>query len=245
MIKIAMCDENEKDIVIIKKFIVEYMNKKSLSHTIWTYKTGDELLESNHYFNVVFLDVVMGEGIDGINVGRKFRSISRKTKIIYTTGFHQYMDLAFNEVHAFAYLEKPITKEKINLQLDDVLHICNEEKQVVTFEVTRIVEDCHIDIMIKEFDVDDIYYFEYVNRRIKIRTVKGDFYFMDQMKNLISKMRGYVFESCHQSYLINLKYVKKLKGYDLYLKNGEKLPISQKKSAEFRKKINKYIQKSI
>lgn len=248
MIEIAICDDNEKDQEIIQKFVVEYMNEKNFFHTIWTYKTGEELLESEETFNVVFLDIAMGDGMNGIIAGRKLRSISRKTKIIYITSFHQYMEQAFNGVHAFAYLDKPVVKEKINLQLDDVLHIVEEEqaqKQVVTFEVIEIVEEHHIDTMIKEFDVEDIYYFEYVNRRIKIRTVNGDFYFIDQMKNLITKMSDYPFESCHQSYLINLKYVKKLKGYDLFLKNGETIPVSQKKSAEFREKMNKFIQKSI
>lgn len=130
----------------------------------------------------------MGDGINGIIAARKFRSISRKTKIIYTTSFHQYMEQAFNGVHAFAYLEKPIMKDKNNLQLDEMLHIVKEEQeeiQVVTFEVAEIVENYHIDTMVKEFDVDDIYYFEYKNRRIMIRTVKGDFYFIDLMKNLI------------------------------------------------------------
>ena len=137
MIEIAICDDNEKDQEIIQKFVVEYMNEKNFFHTIWTYKTGEELLESEETFNVVFLDIAMGDGMNGIIAGRKLRSISRKTKIIYITSFHQYMEQAFNGVHAFAYLDKPVVKEKINLQLDDVLHIVEEEqaqKQVVTFE---------------------------------------------------------------------------------------------------------------
>lgn len=119
------------------------------------------------------------------------------------------------------------------------------QKQVVTFEVIEIAEEHHIDTMIKEFDVEDIYYFEYVNRKIKMRTVNGNFYFIDNMKNLIIKMSEYSFESCHQSYLVNLNYVKKLKGYKLFLKNGETVPVSQKKSSEFRKQMTKYIQKSL
>lgn len=248
MIEIAICDDNEKDQEIIQKFVVEYMTEKKNSHSIWNYKTGEELLESNHMFNVIFLDIAMGDGMNGIIAGRKFGLMSRKTKIIYITSFHQYMEQAINGVHAFAYLEKPVVKEKIYLQLDELLHIVEDEqeqKQIVTFEVIEIVEDHHIETMIKEFDVEDICYFEYVNRRIKIRTVYGNFYFIDQMKNLHSKMKIYQFERCHQSYLINLKYVKKLKGYNLFLKNGETIPVSQKKSAEFREKLNKFIQKSI
>lgn len=83
MIEIAICDDNEKDQEIIQKFVVEYMNEKNFFHTIWTYKTGEELLESEETFNVVFLDIAMGDGMNGIIAGRKLRSISRKTKIIW------------------------------------------------------------------------------------------------------------------------------------------------------------------
>ena len=101
-----------------------------------------------------------------------------------------------------------------------------------------------METVIKEFELDEILYFEYVNRKIRIVTSNGDFYFVGQMKKLINKMSEYKFESCHQSYLINLKYVKKIKGYELYLKNGEMIPVSQKKSFEFREKLNKFIQKN-
>lgn len=247
MIEIAICDDNEKDQETIQKFIVAYMSNKNYSYTIWIYKTAEELLESERMFCVIFLDIIMGNGMNGIIAGRKFRSVNRKTKIIYITNFHQYMEQAFNGVHAFAYLDKPVKKEKIDFQLDEVLSIVEEEekqKKIVMFEVIEVIGH-HMDTVIKEFDVEDIYYFEYVNRRIKIRTVEGDFYFIDQMKNLIIKMCDYPFESCHQNYLINLKYVKKIKGYDLFLKNGEMIPVSQKKSAKFREKMNQFIQRSI
>lgn len=248
MIEIAICDDNIKDQETIQRIVVEYMQVKNVSYTIWTYKTGEELLDSGQVFNIIFLDIVMGDGINGIIVGRRVRTINRDTRIVYITDFHRYIEQAFNRVHAFAYLDKPVVEEKIYFQLDEVLQSVERQshrKRIVIFEVIEIVEEHHIDTMIKEFDVDDIYYFEYMNRRIKIRSVHGDFYFIDQMKNLITKMLDYPFESCHQSYLINLKYVKKIKGYDLFLKNGEIIPISQKKSATFREKINLFIQKSI
>lgn len=248
MLEIAICDDNEKDQEMIQKFIADYMNGKKLCHSIYTYKTGEELLESNYAFHVVFLDIAVGGGMNGIITGKKFRFINKKTKIIYITSYQQYMEQALNGVHAFAYLKKPIERDIFYLQLDEVIHIVEEEqaqKQIVTFEVLEILQEQCVDTVIREFNVENIYYFEYVNRRIKIRTVNGDFYFADQMKNVIHKMRDYPFESCHQSYLINLNYVKKLKGYELLLKNGEMIPVSQKKSAGFREKINQFIQKSI
>lgn len=248
MIDIAICDDNENDQSIIQEFVNQYMKEKPLSYSIRMYKTGKELFESERVFNIIFLDIVMGDGMDGIKVGRKIRTINSKTKIIYTTSFHQYIEKAFNGVHAFAYLDKPVKREEIFRQLNEVVSTIKEEqvqKQVITFEVIEIAENRHIDTTIKEFDVEDIIYFEYVNRKIRICTVKGNYYIIDQMKNLIQRMSGYTFESCYQSYLVNLKYVKKIKGYELFLKNGEMIPVSQKKSAEFREKMNLFIQKSV
>lgn len=244
MIEIAICDDDERDMKKIIDYVTEYMNKRDLIYIINTYRTGEELLRDDHYLNIIFLDVAMGDGMDGIIVGKKVHSAYRKTKIIYTTESNQYMEEAFNGVHAFAYLEKPLKKYELVNQLDDVLNIIKEEMeqgQVVNFDVIEIAENHKIETVIKEFDIENIYYFEYINRRIRIRTTEGDFYFIDQMKNLINRMKSYSFGSCHQSYLINLKYIRRIKGYELYLKNGEKLPVSQKKSAEFRVVVNKFI----
>lgn len=248
MINIAICDNSEDDISVIENYVIAYMEHKQIKCIISKYKSGEDLLKSGKTFHAIFLDIEMGEGINGIVAGKKFRSRNRETKIIYTTSFHQYCEQAVNSVHAFAYLEKPVQKESMFAQLDELLCLIEEEKaekHTVSFEVYELIQKGSVDTFIKGFDIDQIYYFEYTNRRIRINSKEGIYYFIDQMKNLIDKMDAYSFESCHQSYLINLKYVKKIKGYDVYLKNGEKLPVSQKKSAEFREKMNLFIQKNI
>lgn len=248
MVKIAICDDSQKDIKIIQKFIVEYMDVKKVLYSINVFMSGEELLATNSAFDFVFLDIAMGVGMNGIVAGRKFQSFNRKTRIIYITSFPQYCEQAINNVHAFAYLQKPIQKEKFIKQLEEGLYFVEEEnkkKQIVVFEVFEITKEQRIDTTIREFDIDEIFYFEYFNRKILIKAKEGEFYFVGQMKKLIDKMHGYAFESCHQSYLVNLKHVKKIKGYDLYIKNGDKIPVSQKKSSEFREKLNKFIQKNI
>lgn len=248
MVNIAICDDDEKDIMAIEKFVIEYMQKRDLLYRINVFKSGEELLASDREFNFVFLDIALGKGMNGIVAGKKFQSLNRKTRIIYITSFRQYCELAINNVHAFAYLEKPIRKENVHKQLEDVLKWIeeeNKEKQFISFEVIEINKEHKVETVIKEFAIDEIVYFEYVNRKIRIVSSKGDFYFVGQMKKLINRMSEYTFESCHQCYLINLKYIKKIKGYELYLKNGEIIPVSQKKSFEFREKLNKFIQKNI
>ena len=65
------------------------------------------------------------------------------------------------------------------------------------------------------------------------------------MKDLADKMQLHNFETCHQCFLVNLRHVKKIKGYEVFLNNNDIIPVSQKRSAEFRKKLNTFIQNSI
>lgn len=248
MILIGLCDDMAEDIEVLGRFIEKYMDRRKLSYKIFKFLSGRELLESEQKFDILVLDIVIEEGINGIIVGEKLQKRYEKTKIIYTTNFSGYCSQAINKVHAFAYLEKPVSEEVFLEQLDEALAAMEEEKvkkERITFEIIKINKEHRVDTLLEEFEIDDIYYFEYINRKICIKTVRGEFYFIGQMKNIADRMKAYKFECCHQSYLIHLKYIKKIQGYHLYMKNGDIIPVSQKKSADFRKKLNEYIQKSI
>lgn len=247
MIYIAICDDNEEDICLIKELIIEYMNNSHILYKICSYLSGEALLESDNEPDILFLDIAM-KGMNGIETGKKFRSRYHHTAIIYITSFPQYWVQAINGIHAFAYLEKPVHKEDLSAQMDDVL--CNlkqehAERKAVRFRITKVKDGNHVSTEFMDFDISDIYYFACVNRKIMIKTSWGEFFFHQKMKDVIERMKKYNFESCHQSFLVNLQYVQKIKGYDLWLSNGEKIPVSQKKSAEFREKMNIFIHKSI
>lgn len=244
----AICDDCKKDIKIVEEYVIEYMEEKNLPYTINKFGSGEELLECKLEFDLVFLDITMGEGINGIVAGKEFQKLHRQTKIVYITSFRQYCEMAINRVHAFAYLKKPLRKEILNSQMGEILCQIEEERRdikLITFEVFEMIKEYQKEVIIKEFKVDEILYFEYANRKVRMVTIDGEFYFRGQMKKLIDKMSEYTFESCHQSYLVNLKYVRKIKNYELYLKNGEQIPVSQKKSFEFRKKLNKFVHENI
>lgn len=248
MFKIAICDDNLNDIGLIKEIVEKYLDKKVILYSITEFRAGEELISTLEDFDVVFLDIVMGKGINGISAGERFHNLKTNTKIIYITSFPQYCAQAINKVHAFGYLTKPIKKEQVIKQLEDVLELIDKEKSEkpsIIFKVMEMGRENKTDTVIKEFIIEDIIYFEFVNRKIKIKTKEGEFYFRGQMKDLVKKMNDYTFGCCHQSYLINLRYASKIVKYNLYLKNGELLPVSQKKSSEFREKLNAFIQKSI
>ncbi len=247
MLSIAICDDDKSDAAKIEALIKDYMSLKQMPYQLKRFHSGEELLEAKEVFELLFLDIALG-GMNGIQVGKLIRETNHNAKIIYTTSYKQYCKQAVNRVHAFAYLVKPITKDKMDRQLDEILQCIVEEhekEETVKFEILEITDDGELEVRIKDFEVKDIYYFEYFNRKIKIKLENEEYFFRDKMKDLADKMQIHNFEICHQCFLINLRHVKKIKGYDVFLNNNDKIPVSQKKSADFRKKLNAFIQSAI
>ncbi|MFR3728949.1 LytR/AlgR family response regulator transcription factor [Lacrimispora sp.] len=243
MFSIAICDDDKKDTLKMVALIKDYMNARRIPCQVDTFQSGEELLGIHKVFDLIFLDIGLS-GINGIIVGKKIREENRNVKVIYTTSYKQFCKQAVNHVHAFAYLEKPVTRDKAEKQLDEILQYIQEEheqSETVKFEIMEITAEGEVETRIRDFEVREIFYFEYFDRKIKIKLENKEYFFKDQMKDLAEKMMEHHFEICHQCFLVNLRHVKRIKGYEICLTNDEIIPVSQKRSASFRKKLNQFI----
>lgn len=248
MLQMAICDDEQSDIGEIKGIISELLDEKGQQYDIDTFQSGEDLLNSSKQYQIIFLDIAM-EGKNGIQTGTELWAKSKQAHIIFITNFEEYCSQAVNKVHAFAYLEKPVTKENMQSQLydalDDIQNKSQASVQEVHFEILEAGDGSKTRLGYQKFNAAEIIYFEYTNRRVRMKLEDEEFCFGDKMMKLAERMKVYSFALCHQSYLVNLAQVKSVKGYDVYLKNGEVLPLAQKKSVEFRSKLNQYLQRSM
>lgn len=233
MINIAICDDDKKIIEQIKKYIMEYKNSEC---KVKTYSSGEELLKTKFDFKIIFLDIDMA-GINGIEAAKKIRNHDKSVKIIYVTSFTDYVNMAF-EVHAFGYLNKPIKKEQIYKQLDEALEYSKEEKE------EEYIEFITLDGVIR-LSSKEIYYFEYVSRKVKIKTLNKTYTMKGKIAEVADKMEKYGFLMPHKSFTVNLFYIRTIKGYDIFMTDGSIIPLSQKKSAEFREQFNVFLENHI
>lgn len=233
MINIAICDDDKKIVEQIKKYIMEYRKAES---KVKTYSSGEELLEAKLNFEIIFLDIDM-TGINGIETAKKIRNHDKSVKIIYVTSFIDYVNMAF-EVHAFGYLNKPIKKEQIYKQLSEALEYSKEEKEEDYIEF--VTSDGVIRLSPKE-----IYYFEYLSRKVKIKTLNKTYMMKEKIAEVADKMEKYGFLMPHKSFTVNLFYIRTIKGYDIFMTDGSIIPLSQKKSAEFREQFNIFLENHI
>lgn len=233
MINIAICDDDKKIVEQIKKYIMEY---KKTECEVKTYSSGEKLLEVKFDFQIIFLDIDM-TGINGIETAKKIRNYDKSVKIIYVTSFTDYVNMAF-EVHAFGYLNKPIKKEQIYKQLDEAAAYSKEEEKEETIEFITL--DGVVRLYPKQ-----IYYFEYVSRKVKMKTLDKTYMLKEKIAIIASKMEKYGFLMPHKSFTVNLFYIRNIKGYDIFMTDGSIIPLSQKKSAEFREQFNIFLENHI
>ena len=68
--------------------------------------------------DIAFLDIEMGE-ISGVELAKKLKLINPQINIIFSTGYSEYQAEAF-KMHCSGYIMKPITKDKVKEELDNL-----------------------------------------------------------------------------------------------------------------------------
>lgn len=90
--------------------------------------------------------------------------------------------------------------------------------------------------------IEDIIYVEETKEKVYF-ICKGGIKLEEKLdfEELDLQLRKYYFIRCHQSFLVNAKYVEIIMGRDILLMNGEKLVINEVKLEEFYRKYRLYI----
>ncbi|MCL1821133.1 MAG: LytTR family transcriptional regulator DNA-binding domain-containing protein [Oscillospiraceae bacterium] len=97
---------------------------------------------------------------------------------------------------------------------------------------------------LKTIAVSKILYFEYCERKIRIKTQHSQFFCNDTMKNVFSLVSGYAFAAPHKSFIVNLRHITSIKDYIVTMNDGSKIPLSQKRSRDFRTEYKSYLSKN-
>lgn len=233
MIKIAVCDDDNKVRLRLLTIIQQYFDEIDREVWIAMFKSGEELLKAKIRFDIIFLDIEMS-GLNGIEVAKRLREWDVTSKIIYVTNYDKYQRSAY-EVHAFDYISKPVKDKEIFKVLGEAVRYLDN-----AFEKQKCVLNTEDGIVTME--IEDIYYFEFLSRKVTIHTAKGNYRTSYSLKELYEKFSIYNFELPHKSFIVNMLYIKRIKGFDILLENGDIVPLAQKRAVEFKNKFNDFLQ---
>lgn len=241
MITIAICDDDYNITKKLKEIIEEYCNMKSVEITFNIFHSGEALLISETPYDILFLDIYM-DGLNGIETAKYIRQKDQSVEIIFLTSFSGLTREALS-VHAFEYLEKPIQKDIIFQQMDEVMTKISYKKrleenkaQIVSFYGGRN----NIGIC-----VSDIYYFERTDRKIKAVTKKGNFILYETIASLEEKLQEFNFVTPHQSFVVNIDNIKDYIKDQIIMTNYDIIPVAQKRSSELKRSMREFLQNKL
>lgn len=223
MRKIAICDDSKLDRQLLKVVIQTYFENNEEEFKIFEYELGDNLLDDIEV-ELLFLDIIM----NGMKIARKLRDIQFKAPIIFLTAHADYAVESY-EVYAAGYLLKPYDTNKLTLLLDEVLQRSVQKRIAVK------VKKQH-----RYLEINDIMYAEsdkhVLNIHLKDSRVIQTTEKLSELKKTINSKR---FIRCHQSYLVNMDYIKDAKT-DFILSNDIRIPIRVRGRKEIIERYHKY-----
>lgn len=235
MIRIAICDDEIKCCEQMKSYLLQYMKMIQKNLVIDVYQAGEDLLNADIIYDIIFLDIEL-KVVDGITIGKKIKDINISSLIVYVTSHKKYYANAF-QIHAFMYLTKPCKYEEVYNVMNDCLKYIekNQKNKYMMINVNGNIIN---------FSIDDVYYFEYIERKVVVHAKVIKPSICISMKQLYEQIAKYGFGIPHSAFIINYKYVSKILGYNLILKNEDIIPISQRKMKQFKKELADYLQKT-
>lgn len=237
MLRIAVCDDEEHFRRTIENYVSNYLQKQEISFQIEEFASGTEFLklaEQMCQYQIVFLDINMGE-TDGITLAEKIRDYSDKVIIVFVTAYIDY-SLAGYKVNAIRYLLKgsQTLEDDFEECMEAVLEKVNYIEPIKNIQFREEEKEVNLNHIIYIESRLHILEFHMTYSDAGIRTLYGVLNIWEE------QLKSYHFLRIHQSYLVNLNYIKRIeKGY-VVLKDETSLPVPRVRHKEVEKAFAAY-----
>lgn len=231
MLHIAVCDDDIKMLGEVKQILTDYCKAKKLAFKISAYCDGTDLLASEESFSVIFLDIEMQQS-NGIEVAQKIRRMDMNVPIVYITSYIDYWRRAAYKVHAFDFITKPFKPEDLYKVMKDYLAALDDASEET---ITLPTDDGVVC-----FKMNDIYYFMFeAKKKVYVHTADGRVLVRENITDIYNILNKERFYQTRRDCVLNLKYVQKIQNeFVIIMKNGDMLPLAQKKKDEFVRKLS-------
>jgi two-component system LytT family response regulator len=187
--------------------------------------------------DLVFLDINLSDGT-GFDFLEQTENLD--FKVIFITAYEEYALRAL-KIGAVDYLLKPVDIDELKAALDKVTHLpLAEQKQQI--KAARQVFNNQEDVLILSLqdtfqiiDLKELVFCESDKGYTTFHLNTGKKYLASKpLKEFEEQLMKQSFTRPHQSFMVNLKYVDKYeKSGTIYLKNGQKIPVSIRKKEDF------------
>ena len=234
--RIAICDDEKKDIKRLVSLLEKYGADKQMDVNTSTYETASDLIAAmpETEWDIIFLDINM-EGMDGLSLAGRIREKDEEVPIILVTAFINYA-LDGYKVRASRFLVKDDLDKTLPECMDDICIQLQKKKKNMLFNCV----EGDVDIMLSE-----IVFIETTGHKSIIHLGSEDYHLYESMDELENRLKVYGFIRVHQSYMVNIRHIRSINNYVLILDTGYEIKIPKARYKQVRQERALYVGKAL
>lgn len=233
MLRIAVLDDEQIFYKRIEKEIYAYYAKTNLAVMVDCYCNGRSLMyevDDGKYYDVYLLDIDLPD-MSGIDLGRKLREQSSYSYIVFLTAYPQYAIEGYS-AKAYQYILKDEWKKKLGETLGNI----QKEIESRMEPSYRII----VSTRLEKIPIKDIYYLYKDGKNVVFKTRNGQSSIRKTLSEVYEELPEQNFIYVDRSFIVNIEHVMKLKNKQIYMSNGEIIPVSKPQLERVKIEINTY-----
>lgn len=231
LLRIAICDDDEKFAIELEKFILQFVSKNKIVVDTEIFTNSKEMLSeilNGYTCDLMFLDIELGD-TTGVEIGKQIRSDIRNEsmQIVFVSARESYAMQLF-DIRPMNFLVKPVEYSQVEYIMEEYGRLFKFQSCFFEF---RIGKDK------RRVDQQTILYFQSQRKKIRMITQEGETEFYGKLSDIIPKLNEYSFCTVHKSYVINMRYVAEYGRDSIRMVNKDVVPVSRAMRGHLHQKI--------
>lgn len=233
MINIVICDDEKLFLDKMNKMVKEFFKDKKISVNIHCFKNSSNVISNiRNETNLFFLDIMLPE-ISGLELASIIREIQPNAYIIFVSSMH---DAVFTSIK-YSPL-RFIRKEFLDVELHEALNAF-----LTDYNAYENIIEINYKNNIFPLPVKSINFAESNKHYITLHTDDNAYTIRGKLSDYIDIFSNQNIIRINQSYMVNLKYIKKYDSVSVILQNDFEINIGRKYKEAFKTAFFKYKRK--
>lgn len=230
--RIAVCDDEKVMLRQLSQYLNQVQEETGDRYDLFYYTSAEELLDHlPKDVQVILLDISMGD-MSGMECARALRERGCEAAVFFITSMTEYA-LEGYEVHAYAFLPKPLIYSELKGRLTDYFsRMDRNRKAILPVETAGGME---------LLPIEDILYAEVYQHELSFtlrdRAVTG----ILQLSQVAERLEPHGFFRCHRSYLVNMAQIRRIDPDTITMQNGAAVPVSKHRRKTFLDAFSNYM----
>ena len=233
MYHIVMCDDEKEILQTISRKVKSCFEKSGVEAEYTALSEAEKLIAllETEKADILFLDIDMPY-FSGMDIAGMITERGLQTLLVFVTSHDALVYQTF-VYRPFGFIRKTHFDDEIGDMVERLTQELAARREEIIF--TRGQE-------ILKIRIEDIYFAEsegnYVNIRVRSNQVEKC---RDTLANIGTELKGKGFIRCHKGYLVNAKYISRVRSNELELSDGTVIPIGRSYEKEVKRAILEYM----